>query len=168
MLCRPKTVPNGPIRTCGDYPRIKLLSPAACWCLKVLLVTRLVDDPFRVRITCLLIFIALLTLSQSKLPARAENWNINLNNNIDVVLSRRLCAPIASLDCMEEFSGNTGLDLSMNPFMNSFEVCSKFDHSIGRSVSLGSKASLKNVSSTPGDKLLPALAGVMKFLTRFS
>lgn len=27
----------------------------------------------------------------------------------------------------------------------------KFDHPIGRSVSLGSKASLKNVSSTPGD-----------------
>lgn len=28
--------------------------------------------------------------------------------------SRRLCAPIASLDCMEEFSGNTGLDLRKN------------------------------------------------------
>lgn len=31
------------------------------------------------------------------------------------------------------------------------KVCSKLDHSLGRSVSLGSKASLKNVSSTPGD-----------------
>lgn len=30
--------------------------------------------------------------------------------------TRRLCAPIASLDCMEEFSGNTGLDLSMGKF----------------------------------------------------
>ncbi|KAG5672992.1 hypothetical protein PVAND_003073 [Polypedilum vanderplanki] len=44
----------------------------------------------------------------------------------------KLCAPIASLDCMEEFSGNT-LDLNM-----------------GRSISIGSKTSLKNMSSTPG------------------
>lgn len=29
------------------------------------------------------------------------------------VCRHRLCAPIASLDCMEEFSGNTGHDMSM-------------------------------------------------------
>lgn len=44
-------------------------------------------------------------------------------NPFDVVsdFSRRLCAPIASLDCMEEFSGNTGLDLSMGKVLEIFE-----------------------------------------------
>lgn len=78
----------------------------------------------------------------------------NKTLNVDVVFSRRLCAPIASLDCMEEFSGNTGLDLSMGKFRgeslrsliaNYVLICS------GRSISLGSKTSLKNVSSTPGE-----------------
>lgn len=120
MLCRPETVPNQSFQAFGDYPRIKLHSPAACCRLKVFLVTHRVDDPQHVRITCLLIFIALPTLSPKQITRKAENWNIILNNNIDVVLSRRLCAPIASLDCMEEFSGNTGLDLSINFWFPNF------------------------------------------------
>ncbi|CAO1379329.1 unnamed protein product [Diamesa hyperborea] len=69
-----------------------------------------------------------------------NNNNNSLNNNgqnenpegdVGDVTIYRLCAPIASLDCMEEFSGNTG-------------------HDMRRSVSSGSKNSLRNNSSTPG------------------
>ncbi|CAO1412132.1 unnamed protein product [Diamesa serratosioi] len=65
-----------------------------------------------------------------------NNNNNSLNNNgqhenpegdVGDVTIYRLCAPIASLDCMEEFSGNTGHDM----------------------MSSGSKNSLRN-SSTPG------------------
>ena len=53
-------------------------------------------------------------LSQKKIYTKEKNRDKPFYKlTIDVVLSRRLCAPIASLDCMEEFSGNTGLDLSM-------------------------------------------------------
>ncbi|CRK89358.1 CLUMA_CG003114, isoform A [Clunio marinus] len=87
-----------------------------------------------------------------------QNTDDNNNNNSNQgqmnepaeggdVTIYRLCAPIASLDCMEEFSGNTGLDLR-------------------RSVSLGSKASLKNVSSTPGEcKVKSSIVNYTQFVT---